>query len=161
MWNSSSRKGKGYIWWIRYKENLLACKTKWWTFRPATLKCSKGIRNMPVSSFILTFSWFLSSFCKKALSMRHNVAFNDPIFIPFYVHIPVEKDFSFPVWVLNPGKDMIGPRWVKYSLGPSLVARRVNNPKPCDLGQGPYCADFYLIACRTTGNGARKFLQRA
>lgn len=94
--------------------------------------------------------------------MRHNVAFNNPVFIPFYVHIPVEKDFSFPVCVSLKSRE--GHDWPKVSqvlTGPSLVARRVNNPKPCNLGQVPYCADFYLIACRTTGNGARKFLQRA
>lgn len=134
MWNLISRKSRECIWLIRYKGNLLAGKTKRWTIRPSTFKCSKDVRNMPVSSFILAFSWFLASFSKKAVSMRQNMAFNILVFIPFYLSIPVE-DCSFPVCMNQKSREGL---WLAQGESSThqqiiLVARRVKNRSWCNL----------------------------
>lgn len=125
MWNLSSRKGEGCIWQIRYRGDLFTHKTRRWTFRLATFKCSKDVRNMPISSLISAFSWILASFCKKAFSMRQGLSFNSAIFITFWFSHPRRKGLLF-LHVYKPaiqGRTLIGPRWAKCPLGPILIVR--------------------------------------
>lgn len=136
-WNLNSRKGEGYIWWIRYGGDLLDCKTRKWTIRPAILKYSNDVKNLPVSSLISAFCWILASFCKKALSMGQEMAFNGPIFSPFlFIHPSREGLLLLSVY-----ESAIEGRTLSR---PILVVREAKNPDLYNLDQMPYCERLLL-----------------